>query len=241
MLILIRDAKELGISEQKIARSINCHLLNDCVESQYLYHHQRYNTSSLNDMKRALSELDSAECYLTGEERFNKTRQLPGESALNFMDRVEFECKEIFGANNGANNRKIKKHFIENFTLNGIGLDLQKYNWLNAYYDLHELALAAEGILNQKPSEPTKDENKDRRSSSHKQKVTAEEVIKGTSKEGFIVCFKCSETLHLSIQCRNPRFCSICNSSINHTTKQHYKCKFKDTSPSPAPFLDKTT
>ena len=81
----------------------------------------------------------------------------------------------------------------------------------------------------------TNHENKDGCSSSRKRKVTADEVIKGTSKEGFIVCYKCCEPLHIGKQCRNSRFCSICNSCMNHTTKQHYKRKFKGTSTSPAP------
>ena len=81
----------------------------------------------------------------------------------------------------------------------------------------------------------TKHENKDGCSSSRKRKVTPDEVIKGTSKEGFIVCYKCCEPLHIGKQCRNSRFCSICNSCMNHTTKQHYKRKFKGISTSPAP------
>ena len=225
MLSIIEDAKREGISEETIARSVHFHLQNDTTNSNYVYKHGKYDITCLKDAIKALSELDLMESHYTKEERFERVKQLPEEMALDFMDRIIFEFDQIFGSDAKGRNRIIKSHFVKNFSINGIKINHQRNKWLLAYSDFYELALAAENIVERESNAIKRYEKEIGCCSGHEKKVGASEVIKGVTADGLIVCFRCSETLHLGKDCKNQKFCAICGHCAEHTTRYHHKMR----------------
>ena len=109
--------------------------------------------------------------------------------------------------------------------MNGIKINHQRNKWLLAFSDFYELALAAGNIVEKESIAIKRYEKEVGCCSGHEKRVGAPEVIKGLTVDGQIVCFRCSEALHLGKDCRNQKFCAICGHCAEHTTKYHHKMR----------------
>ena len=77
------------------------------------------------------------------EERFKAMKMVENESAIAFIKRLETSFKDLFGANALGETRRISEQFLENYSKEGIKLDVEEKRCLYTCNNLIDVAIFA--------------------------------------------------------------------------------------------------
>ena len=150
MHLQIKNATNMGILERDIISSIRNHWIKSG-EQKYHMILVREDIDSMDAILKAITDLDP-EPYLSPEEKFRQLEQSEGETCMEYMRKIEIECHGYFGET-AFKNRKIKEHFLDSVTMNGLKLNENDKLILRNNPDLMEIALFAGQTLDKRDAE----------------------------------------------------------------------------------------